>query len=123
MSSLRPVSGTPEEVVSLLRSWLAEHEEPPALVIETSGSTGHPKRVHLSRRAVLASAQATHARLGGPGAWSLRLPPSYVAGVQVLVRSLVAGHEPALDGGLPEGQPGRAFPASGSGSDGVPYSG
>lgn len=104
MSSLRPVSGTPEEVVALLRAWLAQEEEPAALVIETSGSTGEPKRVHLSRRAVLASAHATHARLGGPGAWSLRLPPSYVAGVQVLVRSLVAGHEPALDGGLPEAE-------------------
>lgn len=104
MSSLRPVSGTPEEVVALLRAWLAQGEEPAALVIETSGSTGEPKRVHLSRRAVLASAHATHARLGGPGAWSLRLPPSYVAGVQVLVRSLVAGHEPALDGGLPEAE-------------------
>lgn len=104
MSSLRPVSGTPEEVVGLLRAWLAQAQEPAALVIETSGSTGEPKRVHLSRRAVLASARATHARLGGPGGWSLRLPPSYVAGVQVLVRSLVAGHEPALDGGMPDAE-------------------
>ncbi|GAB3257386.1 o-succinylbenzoate--CoA ligase [Alteromonas gracilis] len=104
VSSLRPVSGTPEEVLELLRAWLSAAQEPPALVIETSGSTGRPKRVHLSRRAVLASAGATHARLGGPGAWSLRLPASYVAGVQVLVRSLVAGHEPALDGGVPDAE-------------------
>ena len=41
-------------------------------MIETSGSTGPPKRVLLSRRAVLASAPATHAGSGGPGRWVLR---------------------------------------------------
>jgi O-succinylbenzoic acid--CoA ligase len=40
------------------------------------------------------SALATHARLGGPGQWVLNLPPTYVAGVQVLYRSVVAGTEP-----------------------------
>jgi len=43
-----------------------------------------------------ASATATHERLGGPGQWVLNLPPTYVAGVQVLYRSVVAGTEPVL---------------------------
>jgi len=50
--------------------------------------------VLLSRRAVLASVNATQCRLGGSGQWVLKLPPSYVAGIQVVCRSLVAGHEP-----------------------------
>lgn len=93
VSSLRPVSGSAAEVAGLLADWLAA-TDPAALEIETSGSTGEPKRVLLSRAAVLTSARATHGRLGGPGEWLLALPPTYVAGVQVLVRSLDAGHPP-----------------------------
>ena len=48
----------------------------------------------LSRDAMRASALATQERLGGPGQWVLNLPPAYVAGVQVLYRSVVAGTEP-----------------------------
>ena len=83
-------------MVDGLRGWLAASEEPEPLVVETSGSTGEPKRVLLSRRAVLASVTATERRLGGSGRWVLALPPTYVAGIQVICRSLVAGHEPVL---------------------------
>lgn len=62
-----------------------------ALVLLTSGSTGAPREVALSAAALRASADATHARLGGPGRWVLALPPTHVAGVQVVVRSVVAG--------------------------------
>ncbi|SDN15844.1 o-succinylbenzoate--CoA ligase [Allokutzneria albata] len=67
-----------------------------ALVVATSGSTGHPKGVLLSAAALRASAEATHARLGGPGAWLLALGAHHIAGVQVLVRSLLAGEEPGV---------------------------
>jgi O-succinylbenzoic acid--CoA ligase len=93
VSSLRPVSGTAEEILGLLREWDAA-DDPDPLVIATSGSTGEPKRVVLSRDAMRASALATQERLGGPGQWVLNLPPTYVAGVQVLYRSVVAGTEP-----------------------------
>ena len=93
MSSLRPVSGTAEEILGLLREWDAA-EDPEPLVIATSGSTGRPKRVLLSRDAMRASALATEERLGGPGQWVLNLPPTHVAGVQVLYRSVRAGTEP-----------------------------
>ena len=98
MSHLRPVRGSTPEVVAAVREWLLADAEPEPLVVETSGSTGRPKRVLLSRRAVVASATATHERLGGPGRWLLTLPASYVAGLQVVVRSLLAGHEPAVAG-------------------------
>ncbi len=96
MEPLR-VAGQPPAVVVALREWLALGNPPP-LLVETSGSTGTPKRVLLSQRSVLASVAATARRLGSEGRWALRLPASYVAGVQVIVRSLVAGHEPVLDG-------------------------
>lgn len=79
------------------RAWLAAAPEPEPLVVETSGSTGRPKRVLLSRRAVLASVAATERRLEARGPWVLRLPPSYVAGLMVRLRSLIAGHEPLAD--------------------------
>jgi o-succinylbenzoate---CoA ligase len=66
-----------------------------AVVVTTSGSTGVPKSVVLSRSALTASALATAARVG-EGSWLLALPAGYVAGLQVLVRSLVAGREPAV---------------------------
>jgi o-succinylbenzoate---CoA ligase len=96
MDFLRPVGGPTRAVVGALADWLAAADEPAPLVVETSGSTGRPKRVVLSRRAVLASVRATERRLGGSGRWLLTLPASYVAGLQVVCRSLVAGHEPVL---------------------------
>ncbi|MEO7147996.1 MAG: o-succinylbenzoate--CoA ligase, partial [Terrimesophilobacter sp.] len=40
-----------------------------ALIVQTSGSSGTPKRVALSADALLASAAATEGALGGPGQW------------------------------------------------------
>lgn len=69
-----------------------------AVVIATSGSSGIPKRVALSAEALRASAEATADRIGS-GRWLLALPTGYVAGLQVLVRSILAGTEPvALSG-------------------------
>ncbi len=66
-----------------------------AVVVTTSGSTGYPKSVVLSRAALTSGALATADRLGS-GSWLLALPPTYIAGVQVLVRALVADREPAI---------------------------
>lgn len=66
------------------------------IVLGTSGSTGALKWVLLSAAALSASATATHARLGGPGRWLLALPAQHIAGVQVLVRSTLAGTRPAV---------------------------
>jgi O-succinylbenzoic acid--CoA ligase len=66
-----------------------------AVVVTTSGSTGVPKSVVLTRDALTASALATADRIG-EGTWLLALPATYVAGLQVLVRSLVFDREPAV---------------------------
>ena len=65
-----------------------------AALVATSGSTGAPRAVLLTAAALLASAHATLRRLSGPGAWLLALPLSSVGGLQVLVRSLMAGLHP-----------------------------
>src|ERR1700716_3225457 len=54
-----------------------------ALVVETSGSTGSPKRVALSTDALLASAAASAGAMGGQGQWLLTLAAHYSAGAHV----------------------------------------
>jgi O-succinylbenzoic acid--CoA ligase len=80
--------------------------EDTALVVPTSGSTGSAKAVALTRAALLASQDAT-ARLfatggtadgsRGHGFWLPLLPPTHIAGVQVLARA----HRTAQVLGLP----------------------
>ncbi|RDI66440.1 o-succinylbenzoate--CoA ligase [Nocardia pseudobrasiliensis] len=82
-------------------------EDEVALVVTTSGTTGIPKGAMLTHDALRASGEATHERLGGPGQWLLALPTHHIAGIQVLLRSILAGTEPAVldvsDGFLPSG--------------------
>ncbi|MBV8861051.1 MAG: o-succinylbenzoate--CoA ligase [Mycobacterium sp.] len=94
-SALLPVSadGDRRSTMSVLR--VGEPiDDDIALVVTTSGTTGAPKGAMLTAAALTASAGATHDRLGGPGRWLLALPPYHIAGVQVLVRSLLAGNVP-----------------------------
>jgi O-succinylbenzoic acid--CoA ligase len=65
-----------------------------ALVVTTSGTTGAPKGALLTAEALTASASATYQRLGGQGRWLLAVPPYHIAGLQVLVRSVLAGSAP-----------------------------
>lgn len=67
---------------------------PAGVAVATSGSTGTPKRAVLSTAELRASAQATAETIGA-GRWLLTLPPHHIAGLQVVLRSLLAGHEPA----------------------------
>ena len=92
--SFLQLTGDAATDVARLRNWFAVASAPP-VVIETSGSTGRPKRVVLEREAVLASAMATALRVGS-GRWWLTVPSSYVAGMMVIVRSLLAGQDPLL---------------------------
>ncbi|MHA2788000.1 o-succinylbenzoate--CoA ligase [Corynebacterium sp. S7] len=66
-----------------------------ALVVSTSGSTGKPKGAQLTPANLVSSADATHQYLGGAGQWLLAMPAHHIAGLQVLIRSLIAGVEPA----------------------------
>jgi o-succinylbenzoate---CoA ligase len=69
-----------------------------AVVVATSGSTGQPKGVQLSAGALRASARGSLARIGARAGqrWLSCLPGFHVAGLQVLVRSLLAGTAPAV---------------------------
>ncbi|PFG27292.1 o-succinylbenzoate--CoA ligase [Corynebacterium renale] len=70
-------------------------EEDVALVMCTSGSTGTPKGALLSAQNLRASVQAT-AEIIGQGSWVLAMPAHYIAGMQVLVRSVLAGTTPQV---------------------------
>ena len=85
-----PADGDHESVLRALRVG-SEIDDDVALVVTTSGTTGAPKGAMLTAAALTASASATHERLGGPGSWLLALPPYHIAGLQVLVRSVLAG--------------------------------
>jgi O-succinylbenzoic acid--CoA ligase len=50
--------------------------------------------VLLTAGCLRASADAAIERLGGPGRWHLALPVTHIGGLQVLLRSLLAGEEP-----------------------------
>lgn len=87
----------PGDVEADLRSRVDAVPQAADLVLRTSGSTtGTGSLVAMSAAALAASARATHARLGGPGTWVLALPAHHVAGLQVLVRSVLAGTRPVV---------------------------
>ncbi|QLL24537.1 hypothetical protein DLE04_02220 [Actinobacteria bacterium IMCC26103] len=70
-----------------------------SLVVSTSGSTGDAKEVGLSAAALLASSRATNNFFGAKAGqtWSLLLPLTHIAGINVLMRSLELGTT-AIDG-------------------------
>ena len=67
-----------------------------AVVVTTSGSSGGSKEVGISAKAILSSARATNEFLGAKigQVWSLLLPLTHVAGLNVLARSLELGTTP-----------------------------
>ncbi|MFD1716465.1 AMP-binding enzyme [Georgenia deserti] len=68
-----------------------------AAALRTSGSTtGAGRHVALTDRSLVAGADATAQRLGGPGRWVLAVPAHHVAGFQLLVRTVVAGTDPVV---------------------------
>ncbi len=67
-----------------------------AVVIGTSGTTGAPKEIFLSSNALVASARASNAFVGAKlgDTWSLLLPLTHVAAVNVFVRAFELGTIP-----------------------------
>jgi O-succinylbenzoic acid--CoA ligase len=95
-----PLDGTREETLEAVPDGVA-------VVIRTSGSSGTPKRTMLTADNLVASVTATNDVLGGAGRWVLAVSALHVAGMQVLVRSVVAGTTPEvldLNDGFDPGQ-------------------
>ena len=91
--AMLPVPADDESQTRLLTTSLRAGEDiddDVAVVVSTSGTTGTPKGAMLTAAALRASADATHRRLGGSGRWLLALPAYHIAGLQVLVRSVIA---------------------------------
>jgi O-succinylbenzoic acid--CoA ligase len=67
-----------------------------SLVVTTTGSSGIAKEVGLTAAALIASAQASNKYLGAAigDTWSLLLPTTHVAGINVLIRCLELKTEP-----------------------------
>ncbi|MBU6242937.1 MAG: AMP-binding protein [Acidobacteria bacterium] len=61
-----------------------------ALVVTTSGSTGKAKEINLSAAALISSAKAANQYLNGKigNSWSLLLPLTHIAGINVLLRAI-----------------------------------
>lgn len=103
-SSLRQSAATPAQAFPAERfPALAERIDDPSffegvdLIVSTSGSTsGSPRLVGLSIESLVASANATHRALKGPGRWILALPAHHIAGAMVLVRAAVADTAPLI---------------------------
>lgn len=92
------------EILSNFARTLHSPSAAPALTVRTSGSTGKPKQTVLSSRALAASGHATEAYVGVQDAqWMLALPVHYVAGAQVLARSVLAGTTPVVTDSIAHG--------------------
>jgi O-succinylbenzoic acid--CoA ligase len=65
-------------------------------VVSTTGSSGTSKEVGLSASALLFSARSSNKALGAEfgNSWSLLLPLTHIAGINVLVRALELGTDP-----------------------------
>lgn len=89
-----PVAGDPLDLLPRLETVLSRPG--PAVVVATSGSTGRPKKTVLTTEALEASGRATERATSGPGQWLLCLSAHYVAGLQVLARSVLAETRPVV---------------------------
>ncbi|WP_231377025.1 AMP-binding protein [Rothia kristinae] len=104
-----PGSQTPQSLTRGLSSLPEADRDAPALVVATSGSTGTPKRTLLTAGSLRASGRATAETTDSDGAqWLLALPVHYVAGAQVIARSMLAGTTPVTTASL---APGTGFTA------------
>jgi O-succinylbenzoic acid--CoA ligase len=84
-----------------------------ALVVATSGSSGRPRLVELTRSAVETAVSASlHALGAGPGdGWVSCLPPAHIGGLLVVLRGVLGG-APLLFRPPAELEPAEGFPFS-----------
>lgn len=79
-----------KEIYSFLKNWFANSD---VITVHTSGSTGVPKEIHLTKEMMRNSARMTNRFFGLDSSQTalLCLPASYIAGKMMLVRAVVGG--------------------------------
>ena len=102
------LSAYERDVLHFCRQWLSGQQ---SFTMTTSGSTGQPKPITLTRPQMIASARLTGQALGlQPGDHALVcLSTRYIAGMMMLVRGFELGLELTIVN--PSGQPLSEFPA------------
>ena len=70
------------------------------VILATSGSTGEPRGVVLSRSALRAAARVSMIPIGPAGLWLSALPITSIGGLMSVVRSVEAGVEPVAWPGI-----------------------
>ena len=86
--------------------------EAPAVIVMTSGTTGRPKGIVLSRRAMAASAESWLGALPPATGWLLALGLGHVAGLGILWRAIARGVPVRITG---RGDPARLLAALAAG--------
>lgn len=87
---IKSQSAFERNVLTFCKRWLSGE---PQFTLSTSGSTGAPKKISITREQMTASAQMTQKALGlrrGHNAL-VCLDPQHIAGIMMLVRSFVTG--------------------------------
>ena len=81
-----------KELGELILQWFDDHDY---VELMTSGTTGTPKAIHLSKKAMITSAEATGKffKLKKGDRALLCLPTRYIAGKMMFIRALVLGLE------------------------------
>ena len=93
----RESASLPAPLVRAVRDAVRPEEPVPhdtAVVISTSGSTGHPRGVMLGAHALTATTAQVHARVDGEPVWVLALPPTSIGGLNVMIRAHDTGIRP-----------------------------
>ncbi len=80
-----------KSIVDFLKLWFDNNE---TITVQTSGSTGEPKNIELSKKSMRDSALTTNNFFGLDKSTTalLCLPANYIAGKMMLVRAIVGGY-------------------------------
>ncbi|MFM1826030.1 MAG: hypothetical protein RLZZ37_665 [Actinomycetota bacterium] len=60
------------------------------LIICTSGTTGNPKAVEISTKALINAANKTNEMFNDPADWILAINPAFIGGLMVLARAIIS---------------------------------
>ena len=86
-----PVNEQTKEIISFLNLWFNEFES--SIAVNTSGSTGEPKTIHLPKKMMLLSAAKTNKffDIKHSSNLLLALPVKFIGGKMMLVRAILSG--------------------------------